>query len=172
MSPEWFADRAVDLATAEGLTTTVLDVPALEVQGFGGILAVGRGSSRPPRLVVRHLRTCGRRQRSARGRGRKGITYEPGGLSIKPREAMVPMKTDMAGAAVALAAVLGARARTALIRDSCPAARENHVGAGSYRPGDVLRLFGGTTVEIANTDAEGRLVLADALAFARRDPRP
>ncbi|MFC6419131.1 leucyl aminopeptidase family protein [Sanguibacter inulinus] len=166
-SPEWFADRAVDLATAEGLTTTVLDVPALEAQGFGGILAVGRGSSRPPRLVtVTYAPVDGGSGQHVVVVG-KGITYDTGGLSIKPREAMVPMKTDMAGAAVALAAVLGAsRSGSPHSVTAVLPLAENHVGAGSYRPGDVLRLFGGTTVEIANTDAEGRLVLADALAFA------
>jgi len=166
-SPEWFADRAVDLAQAEGLDVTVLDVPALEDQGFGGVLAVGRGSARPPRLVTvtytpvegdggQHVVLVG-----------KGITYDTGGLSIKPREAMVPMKTDMAGAAVALAAVLGAS--RAGVRHRVTAVlplAENHVGGSSFRPGDVLRLYGGTTVEVANTDAEGRLVLADALAYA------
>ena len=97
----------------------------------------------------------------------KGITYDTGGLSIKPSDAMVPMKTDMTGAAVALATVLGAAADGVAHRVTAvlPLA-ENHVGAASYRPGDVLTMFGGTTVEIANTDAEGRLVLADALAWA------
>ena len=166
-SPEWFADRAVELAQAEGLDVTVLDVPALEQQGFGGVLAVGRGSARPPRLVTvaytptdadggQHVVLVG-----------KGITYDTGGLSIKPREAMVPMKTDMAGAAVALAAVLGAaRAGSRHTVTAVLPLAENHVGGASFRPGDVLRLYGGTTVEVANTDAEGRLVLADALAFA------
>lgn len=166
-SPEWFADRAVELATAEGLEVSVLDVAALEREGFGGILAVGRGSARPPRLVTvtytpvsevvgQHVVVVG-----------KGITYDTGGISIKPREAMVPMKTDMAGAAVALAAVLGAsRAGGSTAVTAVLPLAENHVGGSSYHPGDVLRLYGGTTVEIANTDAEGRLVLADALAFA------
>ncbi|HWJ84225.1 MAG TPA: M17 family metallopeptidase, partial [Cellulomonas sp.] len=103
----------------------------------------------------------------------KGITFDTGGLSIKPREAMVPMKTDMTGAAVALAAVLGAAQAGVLhtVTAVMPLA-ENHVGAASYRPGDVLRLFGGTTVEIANTDAEGRIVLADALAWADQELDP
>lgn len=166
-SPEWFADRAVDLATAAGLTATVLDLPDLEAQGFGGIVAVGRGSSRPPRLVtVSYTPADGSSGQHVVVVG-KGITYDTGGLSIKPREAMVPMKTDMAGAAVALAVVLGAaRAGGRHTVTAVLPLAENHVGAASYRPGDVLRLFDGTTVEIANTDAEGRLVLADALAFA------
>ena len=169
-SPAWLAERAVELAAAAGLTATVIDEKELATAGFGGIVAVGAGSATPPRLVTvtyepprgrttpRHVVVVG-----------KGITYDTGGLSIKPREAMVPMKTDMTGAAVALATVLGAAAAgvrhrvTALL----PLA-ENAVGAASYRPGDVLTLLDGTTVEIRNTDAEGRLVLADALAAAAR----
>lgn len=103
----------------------------------------------------------------------KGITYDTGGLSIKPREAMVPMKTDMAGAAVVLAAVLGA-AELAIphrVTALLPLA-ENAVGASAYRPGDVVTVRGGATVEIANTDAEGRVVLADALSWAASDLEP
>ncbi|TQL01330.1 M17 family metallopeptidase [Cellulomonas sp. SLBN-39] len=165
-NPEWVADHARRLGAAAGLDVEVLGPRELADGGFGGILAVGAGSASPPRLVRltytpsqatgRHVVVVG-----------KGITYDTGGLSIKPREAMVPMKTDMAGAAVALATVLGAAALGCAHRVTAvlPLA-ENHVGAASYRPGDVLTLHGGTTVEIANTDAEGRLVLADALAWA------
>ncbi|MGV8977635.1 MAG: leucyl aminopeptidase family protein [Cellulomonas sp.] len=168
--PAWMADQAVRLGEAAGLTVTVLGPKELVAEGFGGILAVGSGSASAPRLVTveytpatdgpadgsRHVVIVG-----------KGITYDTGGLSIKKREAMVPMKTDMAGAAVALATVLGAAASRSAHRVTAvlPLA-ENHVGGASYRPGDVLRIYGGTTVEIANTDAEGRIVLADALAFA------
>ncbi|MGC5167303.1 leucyl aminopeptidase family protein [Luteimicrobium sp. DT211] len=173
--PAWLADRARTLASAAGLDVRVLGPRELEGQGFGGILAVGGGSSRPPRLVVvshepdaaageapRHVVVVG-----------KGITFDTGGLSLKPRAAMAPMKTDMAGAAVALAAVLGAAEAGSPLRVTAllPLA-ENHLGASSYRPGDVLRLHGGTTVEVANTDAEGRLVLADALDHAVRELAP
>ncbi|MCC2334447.1 leucyl aminopeptidase family protein [Cellulomonas wangsupingiae] len=164
--PAWMADRARRLGSKAGLDVQVLGPRELTAGGFGGILAVGAGSASSPRLV-RLTYT------PAAGGGRhvvvvgKGITYDTGGLSIKPREAMVPMKTDMAGSAVALATVLAAAQAgvphkvTAVL----PLA-ENHVGAASYRPGDVVTVHGGTTVEIANTDAEGRLVLADALAWA------
>lgn len=168
--PAWLAAQAVRLAEAAGLTVTVRGPQELAAEGFGGILAVGSGSASTPRLVTveytpeaeapaggwRHVVVVG-----------KGITYDTGGLSIKKREAMVPMKTDMAGAAVALATVLGAAAAGVAHRVTAvlPLA-ENHVGGASYRPSDVLRIYGGTTVEIANTDAEGRIVLADALAFA------
>ena len=179
--PAWFADRAVELADALGLDATVRGPAELGAEGFGAILAVGAGSARPPRLVtvtydpadhgvlpeggdtdVRHVVVVG-----------KGITYDTGGLSIKPREAMVPMKTDMAGAAVALAVVLGAaRARSGRRVTAVLPLAENHVGAASYRPGDVLRTWSGRTVEVANTDAEGRLVLADAIAYAVAELAP
>jgi leucyl aminopeptidase len=170
--PAWVADRASELARAAGLRVEVLGPRELEAQGFGGILAVGAGSASPPRLVTVSYDpagpagTAGRRRQHVVVVG-KGITYDTGGLSIKPREAMVPMKTDMAGAAVALATVLGAAAAEVPHRVTAvlPLA-ENHFGASSYRPGDVLRMWGGRTVEIANTDAEGRLVLGDALAWA------
>lgn len=177
--PAWFAGRAVALAHAAGLEVEVLGPEELAARGFGGILAVGSGSAHPPRLVtVRYepprddavARSGGPRHVVLAG---KGITYDTGGLSIKPREAMVAMKTDMAGAAVALATVLGAAATgvrhrvTALL----PLA-ENAVGASSYRPGDVVRVHGGTTVEVVNTDAEGRMVLADALAYADAELSP
>lgn len=175
-TPQWFTDRAIELGEAEGLDVTIWDEAALARDGFGGILAVGAGSASPPRLVTvaytpfdaqdaetgSHVVVVG-----------KGITYDTGGLSIKPREAMVPMKTDMAGAAVALAAVLGAsQARSPHRVTAVLPLAENHVGASSYRPGDVLSLRGGTRVEIANTDAEGRIVLADALAYADAELDP
>lgn len=180
--PEWFADRARRLAQDQGLEVEVRGPRELAAEGFGALLAVGAGSARPPRLVTvtydprdhgvvpdaagaaapRHVVLVG-----------KGITYDTGGLSIKPREAMVPMKTDMAGAAVALAVVLGAaQARVARRVTAVLPLAENHVGAASYRPGDVLRTYSGRTVEVANTDAEGRLVLADALGFAVRHLGP
>ena len=175
-NPQWLADRAVALATQAGLEVEVLGPRELAAQGFGGILAVGAGSATPPRLVVvrytppadqpgpapAHVVVVG-----------KGITYDTGGISIKSREAMVPMKTDMAGAAVALTTVLGAAAAgvTHRVTALLPLA-ENAFGASSYRPSDVLRMYGGTTVEVTNTDAEGRLVLADALAYADRELEP
>ena len=166
-NPEWMAEQARQLAAEAGLEVVVRG--PRDLGEFGGILAVGAGSASTPRLVTvgytpatftpgsgKHVVVVG-----------KGITFDTGGISIKASDAMVPMKTDMTGAAVALATVLGAAADGVAHRVTAvlPLA-ENHVGADSYRPGDVLTMFGGTTVEIANTDAEGRLVLADALAWA------
>jgi leucyl aminopeptidase len=166
--PQWLSDQARAVAEQGGLEFTVLEADRLAAEGFGGLLAVGSGSVTPPRLVRIDYRPdgTGRSRRPVVLVG-KGITYDTGGLSIKPRESMVAMKTDMAGAAAVLA-VLGAcrdlgvrRAVTGLL-----ALAENAVGGASYRPGDVVRHYGGRTCEIFNTDAEGRLVLADALAHA------
>ena len=170
-NPGWLAARARELGTAAGLNVEVWDADRLRAEGFGGVLAVGSGSATPPAFVRLDHRPAG----SARtGRGAKpvvlvgkGITYDTGGISIKPREGMVPMKTDMSGAAAVLATLIGCaelgirRPVTGLM----PLA-ENAFGASSYRPGDVITVRGGTTVEILNTDAEGRMVLADALAYA------
>jgi leucyl aminopeptidase len=174
-SPAWLADRAATLARVAGLEVEVLDERDLAAHGFGGLLAVGRGSPSPPRLVRLEYRPDGEPpdgRRAAAGRWPvalvgKGITYDTGGLSIKHREAMVTMKTDMAGAAAVQAALaacpaLGVRRRVVGL---LPLA-ENAVSGSSYRPGDVVRHYGGRTSEVANTDAEGRMVLADALAFA------
>ncbi|MDO8106890.1 leucyl aminopeptidase family protein [Isoptericola sp. b441] len=166
-TPAWLADRATELAEAAGLEVEVLDERALAAQGFGGLLAVGGGSATPPRLVRVTYRPASSGRPAHVVLVGKGITYDTGGLSLKQRQAMVPMKTDMTGAAVALATVLGAAEAgvshevTALL-----ALAENAVGGASYRPGDVLTVRGGTTVEVSNTDAEGRLVLADALVHA------
>ncbi|WP_308439768.1 leucyl aminopeptidase family protein [Cellulomonas denverensis] len=164
--PAWMADRAAELGQAAGLTVTVLGPKELTAQGFGGILAVGAGSASGPRLVTVEYRPTAAAGKHVVLVG-KGITYDTGGISIKPRESMVTMKTDMAGAAVALATVLAAAEAQVPHRVTAvlPLA-ENHFGAASYRPADVLRMYGGRTVEVANTDAEGRLVLGDALAFA------
>lgn len=175
-TPDWLARQAQALAAGvEGVDVTVLDEHGLAAEGFGGLLAVGGGSVSPPRLVTvtwTPPASSDHRRRSTGGPGTvvlvgKGVTYDTGGLSIKPREAMVPMKTDMAGAAVVLAAVLAcARRRVARRVTAVLALAENSVSGSAYRPGDVVGVWGGTTVEVANTDAEGRMVLADALAYA------
>jgi leucyl aminopeptidase len=172
--PQWVAGQARALAAGlPGVSVDVLDEAGLAAGGFGGLLAVGGGSASPPRLVrVTWTPPRPRRARHVVLVG-KGITYDSGGLDIKPREAMVPMKTDMAGAAVVLAAVLAAAELQLASRVTAllPLA-ENAFGGASYRPGDVVTVHGGTTVEVANTDAEGRLVLADALALADADLAP
>jgi leucyl aminopeptidase len=180
-SPEWFAQRAVALGEATGLRVRVLRTDRLQAEGLGGILAVGGGSAAPPCLVrVDHLPDAvdhlpdGAAGPDGTGAPLvlvgKGITFDTGGLSIKPADPMSSMKTDMSGAAAVLAALVACRAAdvTTPVTGLLPLA-ENAVGADAWRPGDVVRQHDGHTVEIRNTDAEGRIVLADALSYAVRD---
>ncbi|MEO5653358.1 MAG: leucyl aminopeptidase family protein [Marmoricola sp.] len=167
-TPAWLADQAVTAARAAGLQTNVLDEKQLAALGFGGIVGVGQGAAAPPRFVQLEYRPAkGARKAVHVVLVGKGITFDSGGLSIKSGPAMVSMKRDMTGAAV-VAAVLAA-----LPEVDCPVRvtgllplAENAVDGRSMRPGDVIRHYGGRTTEVTNTDAEGRLVLADGLAYA------
>ncbi len=168
-SPAWLAHEFEKVGKKYGLTVRRIKARELRSLGFGGTLAVGQGSQQPPEFVIasyvpqvkaenhKHVAVVG-----------KGITFDTGGISIKrPRETMVTMKTDMTGAADAFAAVVGAaQAQIGHTVTALMPLAENHFGAQSTRPSDVVPVFGGTTVEIANTDAEGRVVMADALAYA------
>jgi leucyl aminopeptidase len=171
-TPAWFAKQVDKAARGDArLTIAVREPNALAAEGFGGILAVGRGSAHPPRLVELSWRPR-RAQRHVVLVG-KGITFDTGGICIKPRDGMKLMRKDMGGAAAVVAATVGAAALNLPVRITALAPlAENLVGADSYRPGDVVRHYGGITSEITNTDAEGRLVLADALAYAVRRLRP
>lgn len=163
--PETFVDRALELASDLPVTTEVLTEAELKAGGYGGILSVGKGSARPPRLLVVRYQPDGAAQHLAVVG--KGITFDSGGLSLKPPTSMPTMKYDMTGAATALAVVLEAARRALPVRVTawlCLA--ENMPSGSALRPGDVLRTWNGTTVEVTNTDAEGRLVLADGLAAA------
>jgi leucyl aminopeptidase len=167
-NPPWLAEQAQELAATNGLDIQVWDEHRLADQGFGGIIAVGQASATPPRLI-RLDYTPGKVRRGTPtvvlvG---KGITFDSGGLSIKPGEAMSTMKRDMSGGAVVMSTM------AALSAVGCPvrvvglvAAAENAVSGHALRPGDVIRHYDGRTTEVTNTDAEGRLVLADALAYA------
>jgi leucyl aminopeptidase len=164
-NPEWLAGVARRVAEGvPGLSVTVRDEQWLEEKGFGGVLAVGGGSASPPRLIELDYRP--RRARSHLLLVGKGITFDTGGISIKPAEGMHLMRTDMAGGGAVIAAVRAIAALRLDVRVTAlvPAA-ENHVSGASYRPGDVVRHYGGRTTEVGNTDAEGRMVLADALAY-------
>lgn len=168
LGPADFAERAIASVADLPVTVEVLDETALRDGGYGGILGVGQGSDRPPRLIrleyapegaSRHVALVG-----------KGITFDTGGLSLKPAASMVGMKYDMCGAATSLAvlravATIGASVKVTAwlcVADNMPSGR-------ATRPGDVLRMLDGTTVEVLNTDAEGRLVLADGLVAASRE---
>lgn len=164
-SPEWLAEQAREFGEAAGVTVTVRDVAQMAAEGFGGVLAVGQGSSRPPRFVEmtwapegaeRHVVLVG-----------KGITFDSGGLSLKTPDSMPAMKTDMAGGGAVIATLAALRDLDVEVKVTglIPMA-ENMPGAASVRPGDVVEHYGGRTDEIVNTDAEGRVVLADALAYA------
>ncbi|WP_245156096.1 leucyl aminopeptidase [Nocardioides sp. 503] len=172
LTPPAFADAAVASGKEWGkgrgapkVSVTVLDEKRLAELGCGGILGVGQGSDAPPRLVeltyspkkpVCHLALVG-----------KGITFDSGGLTIKPAQSMHEMKSDMSGAAAVIQATYAIAALGLPIKVSTFAAMaENMVSGTSMRPGDVITQYGGTTVEVLNTDAEGRLVLADALVRA------
>jgi leucyl aminopeptidase len=174
-TPEWLADRAVEVASASGLTARVVGQADLEAGGFGGLVAVGAGSPRGPRLVELTYRgpDAPDGSRPRRVLVGKGITFDSGGLSLKPAASMVDMKTDMSGAAAVLGA-LSACAAAGVPGDVrgllCLA--ENMIDGGAMRPGDVITIRGGRTVEVLNTDAEGRLVLADGLAYAVEGGRP
>jgi len=167
-TPEWLAEQAVAMAGRCGLGVRVRDETELAAEGFGGILAVGAGSVRPPRMIELTYTPAGPgRADSHVVLVGKGITFDSGGLSLKPNEAMKPMKTDMSGGATVIGVMsaltaLGVPARvTGLV-----GAAENMPSGSAMRPGDIITAYGGRTIEVLNTDAEGRLVLADLLAYA------
>ncbi len=164
--PADLADLAVAAARAtKGVKTTVHDEAALTAMGAGGILAVGLGSAAPPRLVELHYRP--RKAVAHVALVGKGITYDSGGLSIKTAAGMTEMKSDMAGAATVVNATLAiARLGLPVQVSAYAALAENMISGSAMRPGDVITMLNGTTVEILNTDAEGRLVLGDALHLA------
>jgi leucyl aminopeptidase len=167
-NPAWMAAQARTIARRAGLEVRVWNERELRAEGFGGLLAVGAASATPPRLVQLDYAPEGADARTPRvvlvG---KGITFDTGGLDIKPVDGMLAMKTDMSGSAVVLAVLAACRDLGVGVRvTGLLALAENAVGAASYRPGDIITQYGGRTVEIGNTDAEGRLVMADALAYA------
>ncbi|MBO0680504.1 leucyl aminopeptidase [Mycolicibacterium sp. S2-37] len=171
--PDEFAKRAKALGEAAGLDVEVLDDKALVKGGYGGIVGVGKGSSRPPRLV--RLSHKGAKQRGKAPKKKialvgKGITFDTGGISIKPAANMHHMTSDMGGAAAVIATVvLAAKQKLPLDVIATVPMAENMPSATAQRPGDVLTQYGGTTVEVLNTDAEGRLILADAIVRACED---
>jgi len=184
--PERLAARAREIGREAGARVEILAVPQLERLGMGALLAVGRGSVHPPRLIVLDRAAPGASTTARAGAGRaragtrapapgtvvligKGVTFDTGGISIKPRENMHRMKYDMAGAAAVLGAFSALPTLDLPFRvvGIIPSA-ENMPGGRALKPGDVVRSMNGTTIEVTNTDAEGRLLLADALGYARR----
>ena len=168
LTPAEFAARAVTAAAAAGLDARVMEQEEIESLGMNAFLAVGKGSDQPARMVV--LRTSGALEKNTAPTAivGKGITFDSGGISIKPSEKMEEMKGDMAGGAAALGAMLA-------LAQLCPQKPllgiiplvENLPSGKATKPGDVVKSYLGKTIEIINTDAEGRLILADAMAYAR-----
>ncbi len=168
--PDEFAKRAKALGEAVGLEVEVLDDKALAQGGYGGVIGVGKGSSRPPRLVrLAHRGAKNKKAKTVALIG-KGITFDTGGISIKPAANMHHMTSDMGGAAAIVATVvLAAQQKLPIDVIATVPMAENMPSATAQRPGDVLTQYGGITVEVLNTDAEGRLILADAIVRACED---
>ena len=167
LTPRMFADEARRVARAEGMRCRVLGPAQLARQKMGGILGVGGGSHEDPQLIILESGPGGRKKVPTIGLVGKGLTFDAGGISLKPAAKMDEMKSDMGGAAAVLGAAVIARRRRLPVRllVLIPAA-ENLPGGGAVKPGDVLTMASGKTIEVLNTDAEGRLVLADALHYA------
>ncbi|WP_370800807.1 leucyl aminopeptidase [Arthrobacter psychrolactophilus] len=166
--PATFAEAAKDLAKGLPVKVTILDEKRLLKEGYGGIMGVGQGSSRPPRMVKLEYKSD--RAVADLALVGKGITFDSGGISIKPGAGMVTMKCDMAGAAAVLNAILAVAALGLPVNMTgwlCIA--ENMPSGTAIRPSDVLTILGGKTVEVLNTDAEGRLVMADGLVAASQE---
>ncbi|MBV8520072.1 MAG: leucyl aminopeptidase [Acidobacteria bacterium] len=167
MTPEALADRAVEVAKETGIKCTVYGKREIERMKMGGLLAVNRGSVLPPRFVVMEHAPRGAKTHVALVG--KGITFDSGGISIKPSEKMEEMKFDMCGAA-AVIGIMEAAAKLALPvkLTGIFAATENLPSGSAYKPGEIITMMNGKTVEIVNTDAEGRMILGDALHYASK----
>lgn len=171
--PESLALRATGLAREKGFSCQVLDESALDELGMGCLLAVGRGSVHPPRLIVLEHAPKGHEQEKPLILVGKGITFDSGGLCLKPPANMAQMKCDMSGAAAVLAVVSAVAAEMSPRRVvGILACAENMPDGKAYRPGDVLTAANSETVEVTNTDAEGRLALCDALIYAQKNWTP
>lgn len=167
--PATLAEQAQELGTKQGLQVTVLGPDELKAQGFGGILGVGQGSANTPRFIILEYGENKKGDLPTICLVGKGITFDTGGISIKPAENMELMKMDMGGAAAVLGAMqIVAELKPALHVIGLIASAENMPGPHAYKPGDILKTLSGKMVEVINTDAEGRIVLADALFYAQR----
>jgi leucyl aminopeptidase len=168
LRPPDFAEQVAQAAAEAGLGVEVLDEKALRKSGYGGILAVGMGSEAPPRLVTISYAPTG--ATSSVALIGKGITFDTGGYAVKPAQGMWEMKSDMSGAAAVASVLIALAALKPRIQVTAylPMA-ENMISGSSYRPGDVVTMYGGKRVEVLNPDAEGRMILADAIVRAQED---
>ena len=166
LTPDSFATRMKKIATPLGLKVEILNEVSLKSQGYGGIIGVGQGSANPPRLLrVSYSPSKSKARYAFVG---KGITFDTGGLALKPANGMEAMKSDMSGAAAVIAAVFAiAELKLPVSIDAWAPLAENMVSENATRPSDIISIYGGKTVEVLNPDAEGRLVLADAIVRAQ-----
>jgi leucyl aminopeptidase len=163
------AETAVKLAAEHGLEVTVLDRDQMQEMGMGGMMGVSQGSRQPPKFIVLRYKGSSSSDLHMALVG-KGITFDSGGISIKPSEKMEEMKGDMAGGASAIAAIVAiARLKPEVNVLAVIPATENLPDGNALKPGDVLKAMNGKTMEIISTDAEGRLILADALSYAVKE---
>lgn len=166
MTPTDLAKVAQKIAKSNGLGVTIMGREQMEKESMGSLLGVAKGSCQPPKLIVLTYKG-NRSSNSVMGFIGKGITFDSGGISIKPSENMAEMKGDMAGAAAAIAAITAiAQLKLKINIAAVIPATENLPGGSALRPGDILKANNGKTIEVVNTDAEGRLILADALAYS------
>ncbi len=169
MTPKDLAQAALDLADfSKKLKTTVLEVKEMQELGMNALLGVAKGSDEPPRFIIMEYRGAGEEEPPIVLVG-KGLTFDSGGISLKPADKMDEMKSDMSGAAAVIGAIRAA-ADLALPRNiiALAPAVENLPSGKAYKPGDILKSMSGQTIEVVNTDAEGRIILADALFYAQR----
>ena len=170
LTPSELANRASAMARQSGLECEILDRPEMQKLGMGGLLGVAQGSVEPPKFIILRYRGATRNGEKGIALVGKGITFDTGGISLKPAERMHEMKGDMAGAAAVIGAMYAIAAlKPAINVTALVPTTENMPGGTAYRPGDILRMMNGKTIEIVNTDAEGRLVLADALSYAVKE---
>ena len=166
LNPSKLADRARKMGPR--IRAKMLDAKTMERMNMGGIIGVGRGSHNPPVFI--HLHYAGSKAKVRVALVGKGVCFDSGGLSLKGSEHMETMKMDMAGAATVMAVMQAAEAlKLPYVIDGYIPAVENMPGGGATKPGDVLKMHNGKTVEVLNTDAEGRLILADALVYASKE---
>jgi leucyl aminopeptidase len=170
LTPSELANRASAMARQFGLEYEILDRPEMQELGMGGLLGVAQGSVEPPKFIILRYRGAPQSEDKGIALVGKGITFDTGGISLKPAERMHEMKGDMAGAAAVIGAMYAiASLKPAINVTALVPTTENMPGGTAYRTGDILRIMNGKTIEIVNTDAEGRLVLADALSYAVKE---
>jgi leucyl aminopeptidase len=168
LTPPVFAERIYDALSNDNVSVTIWDEKEIKRKKMGGLLSVGSGSDNPPRFIIIDYTPAGKsRKFKTVALVGKGITFDAGGISIKPAAEMGDMKADMSGAAVVAGVIYAAsRMKMPLHLIGIIPAAENLLSGKSYRPGDIIRTASGKTVEVDNTDAEGRIILADALNYA------